>query len=620
MNMLKNHRQIRILFWLGLWTGLLAATGRLAAAPYGPEIASNLVVHEEGFWRSCAKPSETLTSRGLFAYALVLCEARQHPERLDRLFALAEQMQDRDPKSRSYGNFWWSMRDGKVLDYNAVDFSMRGGALLWLKHRDFIPETARLRLEKLLELSVQGCLRHKVPSSYSNIAIMNAGDLILLGEALGQPDVAEEGYARLEKLFRYTQTAGIHEFDSPTYTGVDLDGLGMIEMFCQRATGRTQARVLLELFWTDIALNWFLPAQKLAGAQSRTYDYLRGLGELDRQLAMNDWLAVPLPMDIDAIFSAQARWHPPQKDRALAGQFPRLVRQSWGTNWWDSRTHFLLPDITLSCTASSYGGRMDMPLTADWPGQRKSVRGYFIADGRDDAYGQKKIPAGAHEKTFHLDPFWTAAQRNTDALGLVIYRSKDIPTNAVTLVSNFVLPLAADGFWIGERRVNFSTNTPSRLPVSPGEAVVIRKSSAALGLRVPWSRGLDGRTASVFLIYDGNAFGAVRLAVEHVGPGDQPRFTGINAGAAFWLRAGSGLKTDADFTQWRQHFAETGVEVEAKPDHLKLKIAGADGPVALAAGAPWSAPQSLEPTPARAVLELNGADIGAKILSAGTSP
>jgi hypothetical protein len=145
--MLKNHRQIRILFWLGLWTGLLAATGRLAAAPYGPEIASNLVVHEEGFWRSCAKPSETLTSRGLFAYALVLCEARQHPERLDRLFALAEQMQDRDPKSRSYGNFWWSMRDGKVLDYNAVDFSMRGGALLWLKHRDFIPETARLRLE-----------------------------------------------------------------------------------------------------------------------------------------------------------------------------------------------------------------------------------------------------------------------------------------------------------------------------------------------------------------------------------------------------------------------------------------------------------------------------------------
>lgn len=141
-------------------------------------MADSLAAHEEGFWRSCAKPSDSVTSRQLFAYALVLCEARQHPDRLDRLFALAEQMQDRDPQSRGYGNFWWAMRDKKVMDYNAVDFSMRGGALLWLKHRDFIPAPARQRLEKLLEFSIQGCLRHKVQPAYSNIAIMNAGNLI----------------------------------------------------------------------------------------------------------------------------------------------------------------------------------------------------------------------------------------------------------------------------------------------------------------------------------------------------------------------------------------------------------------------------------------------------------
>jgi hypothetical protein len=41
----------------------------------------------------------------------------------------------------------------------------------------------------------------------------------------------------------------------------------------------------LNLFWTDVALNWFPPAQRLAGANSRTYDCLHGLGELDRQLA-----------------------------------------------------------------------------------------------------------------------------------------------------------------------------------------------------------------------------------------------------------------------------------------------------------------------------------------------
>ena len=34
----------------------------------------------------------------------------QRPERLDRWFELAAKMQDRDPKSRTFGNFWWSWR------------------------------------------------------------------------------------------------------------------------------------------------------------------------------------------------------------------------------------------------------------------------------------------------------------------------------------------------------------------------------------------------------------------------------------------------------------------------------------------------------------------------------
>ena len=606
-------KPLSILLFLGLWTGPVVAADL-------PVVAGNLAKHEEGFWRKCAQSPESLTSRGLFAYALVLAEARQHPERLDRLFALAEQMQDRNPQSRSYGNFWWTMRDGKVMDANAVDFSMRGGALLWLKHRNFIPADARARLEKMLEFSCEGCLRHKVQASYSNIALMNAGDLILLGEALGKPAVAAEGYARLDRFYRYTQAVGVHEFDSPTYTGVDLDGLGMIEAFCQRATSRAQAQALLKLFWTDIALNWLPSAQKLAGAHSRTYDYLHGLGELDRQLLVNGWLTTTSPPAIDDIYSAQERWHPSPKYSALANQFPRLVRQSWGTNACQSRTHFLRADITLSCTAASYGGWMDMPLTVDWPGDRKSVRGYFIADGRDDPYGQKKIAAGAHQKAFHLNPFWTAAQRNSDALGLVVYREKDLQTNATTLVSNFVLPLAADGFWIGDRRVEFSTTTPSRLPVAPGETVLIRKGTAALGLRVPWSRGLNGQPAPVFLIYDGNAFGAVRLAVEHVGATDKIKFTGTAAGAAFWLRAGSGLKTEADFNQWRQRFVAAGVEVDAGAERLKLKTTGTDGPVALTATAPWAEPESLEPSPTRAVLELNGTDLGAKILAATGVP
>src|SRR5271170_4177977 len=153
--MMKCHRLAPLVLWL-----MLALPIAGVAASGLPDVASNIVTHEEGFWRKCAEPpADSISSRDLFAYALALCESHRHPERLDRLFELAGQMQDRDTNSPAYGNFWWTLRDGKVLDHNAVDFSMRGGALLWLKYRDSIPPPARARLEQLLTFAVQGCLR-----------------------------------------------------------------------------------------------------------------------------------------------------------------------------------------------------------------------------------------------------------------------------------------------------------------------------------------------------------------------------------------------------------------------------------------------------------------------------
>jgi len=609
--------------WLAIGLGSLllavVAGSRLAAngaePPTAAELARDLVLKNEPLWRSCAAPPESLSSRALFSYAFALAEAGLHPERLDRLLALAAQMQDRDPTSRQFGNFRWYWRDAKVMDANAVDFCMRGGALLWLKHREFVPPSAREPLRELLKLGVQGSLRHKVQPSYSNIALMNAGNLILLGEALDDAPTASEGYARLDRFFSYTRTNGSHEFVSPTYTGVDLDGLVVIEAFCREQRGRTQARALLELFWTDVALNWFPPAQRLAGAHSRTYDFLRGLGYLDVQLTLNGWITAPPPRDPDALYAAQAKWHPPAALRAAAQVYPRLVRQSWGEQAWHSRTHYLLPDITLSSSASSYGGRMDMPLTVDLPGPRTGVRGYFLADGREDPYGKNKIAAGPHQKAFHLDPFWAAAQRETDALGLVIYRDQDIPTNAVVLNSNFVLPLDADEFRVGTNRAFFVKGQPSRIPLEPGHVVSLRKGAAALGLRVPWVRGTDSQPAPTALVFDGNEFGAVRLVVEHAPAGHVPATNALPPGAVFWLRIGSGLRAEAAFAAWLKDFAAAAAKVEARPERIRVQVASQRGPVEVVAAAPWSKPEKLEPAPRRAVLELNGEDVGGRILA-----
>ena len=589
-----------------------------AAAPALSEIASNCAAADEGLWRSCAKPPEGLSSRDLFAYALNLCVSRQHPERLDRLFELAAEMQDRDPKSRNYGNFRWYRRDAKVLDGNAVDFCMRGGSLMWMKYREFIPENARARLLELLNLSTIGCLNHKVRESYSNIAIMNAGDLILLGETFDNAKAIKEGYDRLDHVYQYARQAGFHEFDSPTYSSVDLDGLGMIEAYCHQERGRAQAHALLELLWTDIAAHWVEPARRLAGAHSRSYDYLHGLGGLEVQLTLHDWLHEPLSKGRDVIFAAQSQWQPPAKLHTLAQKFPHLVRQTWGIEPNQFRTHYLLPDITLSCTASSYGGWTDMPLTVDLPGDRQnSVRCYFIADGRDDPFGKKKIPQGAHQKALHLNPFWAAAQRETDALGLVVYRNKDISVNdaAFTLQSTFVLPLGADFIRIGDRPIHFTPSKPAREAVKPGDVISLRQGTVALALRIPWTRGVGEAPTSIVLNYDGNKFSAVCLTVEHGGKptagikNDQPI-----ASAAFWVRIASGLTDEASFDTWLAKFTKAHATADGQANQVKIQVEGLTGPVALDVPLTGTPAATLNPAPAPVVLEVNGTDLAPQIL------
>lgn len=592
---------------------VLVAIGPVSAAPdFDAQRAAILeacLARAERVWDDVARLRPELSARDLFWLALVYCESGEHQDRLEQIFEVAARMQDRDQASRGFGNFHWRWREGAVLDANAVDFCMQHAAPLWLRHRDDLPPAARATLAEILDYAVEGALRHRVPPSYTNIALMNAGNLILLGEALDRPDVTREGLARLDAVCLYTWEAGIHEYDSPTYYGVDLDDLMLLHELTRNEDARTRAAALLELFWQDIALNWYPPAQRLSGARSRDYDYLHGLGYLDTQMWAAGWLETDPPTNLAP---ALATWRPSEDLRQLSvRRFPRLVRQSWGPGAMESRTHYLLEDVTLSSSGAAYGA-MDLPLTVDLPGPRGQVRGYFIPDGRRDPYGQKKIPAGPHEKTLHLRPFWAAAQRTTDALGLVIHRPGDYDPNPATLESHFVLPRDVDGAWIGEREVDLSRPTFVET-LAPREALVVRKGSAAVGVRVPWTRGLDGNAAPVALVIDGNRHGAMRLTVAH------HSFWGIEdassrAGAAFWVRVGGGLD-DAAFARWRRDFATAAVQVAASPERVRVEVAGADGPVILACAAPWAGCEEVEPAPTRGVLELDGQEIGRPLLA-----
>ncbi|MBM4045184.1 MAG: hypothetical protein FJ279_08725, partial [Planctomycetes bacterium] len=285
-----------------------------------------LVKNLDRRWENLQKKSPNMGVREMFGFSLDSAEADYRLDRIDGALALAEQMQDLDPTSRTYGNFRWYWGAERPEDLNAVQFSMQDAALLWMRHRDRLPADARQRLERLIKFSVEGIRRHNVRESYTNIFLMKTWNCVALGESTGRPDLAREGYAMMDAWLLYTWENGIHEYISPTYYGTDVDSLVLIAKFSQNERPRKQAEAALKLFWTDIAANWFEPCLRLGGAHSRDYDYLTGHGYLDTHLQFAGWLETK-PEWTPQHFAALTGWKPSAEFRTLAlERLPRMVR------------------------------------------------------------------------------------------------------------------------------------------------------------------------------------------------------------------------------------------------------------------------------------------------------
>ncbi len=583
----------------------------------------------DALWQQIATgdPRPISGCRQFLGYALALCEARLHPERLDRLFALTRQMQDQDAHDKNWGNFRWCWRDAGVTDANAVEFCMQDALLIHIRHGDWLPPDARRQLALLIRLGVEGCLRHRVPTDYTNIAILNAGNLIVLGEALDRAEAAREGYRRLDAICLRTAAFGVHEFCSPTYYGTDLNGLLLIHAYARGRRQRQQAEALLQLFWTDIAANWFPAAQRLGGCHSRSYDYLRGLGGLDWHLWIHGWLESPSAGSAERREPWTDEWSPPPSLEEMAcRQLPRWVRQHWGILPAESRSHMLYRDIALSCCGAPYGNQ-DSTLVVDLPGSRDQARCYFIADGREDPYGQKKLETGAarHPKAVHMLPFWAGAQRSCDALGLVIYRGRDLAGAEVTRVQSHFVFRRPDAIWLKGRPLIMPRGTaakPADVPITDGH-LALRYGSAAVGVCARSFCWQDSDNAK--LVDDGNGWNCLRLTIDHGRRSDLEKAPAnqVVAAAALWVRVGSGLKRDSDFDAWRVEFEEdclgTGWEESTERFIVSLlRSKRKEATLLIDAKTPGSASSRVHivPQPYQGVLEVDGKEVGLPRLAA----
>ncbi|MCX8037503.1 MAG: hypothetical protein N3D11_10755 [Candidatus Sumerlaeia bacterium] len=598
-----------------------AAASIYTVPPLTPEQRKNVVLRLEMRWEAIQKKAAGMGVRELFTFALESAEADYKMERIAPALALAEQMQDRDPNSPTYGNFKWRWGDKGPDDRNAVEFSMQDASLLWMRHRDRLDSAARERLERLITLSIEGIRRHRVAVSYTNIFLMKIWNCIALGENTNRPDLAQEGYGMLDAWMLYTWENGIHEYLSPTYYAVDLDSLALIAKLSQNARARKQAEIALRYFWTEIAANWFAPCERLGGAHSRDYDYLTGHGNLDTYVAhgyaARGW--APKPDGLPVRFALLGSWLPPADLRELAtGCIPRMVRQRWGSGSGDRAAHYVGREISIASAGATYGN-MDKPLTIQFArgGPQMPMVNFFM-DARNDPFGNKKeVTGGGHLKALHVAPFLMSVQREREVLMLASASPEDAgftrnAPNPVGLFSQLVLPRSAGvSIWIGDEETNLAREKGQRR-VQLNQPVFLRYGNAAAGFRILHAVDVNGKEAAISLNNDGNNLDAMTLTVMHCAAKPEKG----RASVAFWVRAAENLD-EAEFAKFRREFAQAEAKVQFDGEQLDVAARGGQGLLRLAGNLQTGERLACEGAEAGAndaLLAIDGREVGRAIL------
>ncbi|OAM88883.1 hypothetical protein OH491_12060 [Termitidicoccus mucosus] len=618
----KNLRYLpRALFLLPVLAAIAASAQPLWQGDPGKGAAEL-----EAQWQTLTRPDAVVGIRGVLRFAVEAAALDWHPGRVEHALEFARGMQDLDPASPTHGNFRWYSNQPRPVDLNAAEFAAQLLGVLHAQSRDRLTPAARDRLRELMTDAIEGMKLHQVKLPYTNIWLKKTWCLIALGEALGRPDVADDGYARLAEWLRFTAANGICEFNAVTYYGTDLDSLNLIAKYAARPEGRALALKAARYLWTAAAANWFAAGDRLGGANARSYDYLFGHGYFECFTWTAGWLrARPdienagwIGSNHDNLVAFRNAAHlpaPREWTEPVRAQIPRTVVQRWGEAPARTAVHWVGRHAGLGTSGEAYS-REDRALVIDLGDSPAIPQLTLFMDGRGDPFGTKKVKgADAHAKALHLVPFIASVQRGPEALQLLSLeplgpaaRFKPKPGELSCLLTHLTIPREAE-VWAGDARLKPGTPAkPAVIP--PGAPLFARIGDAAAAIRILYSDTTDGdRPAEIRFIDDGRAAKARRLTLVHDTAEPKGRATVVA-----WLRVAEGLD-DAGFAAFRQTFASAAAGVKKEGSVIKATAAGLAAPLRIEADVEKQERLLLEGgEPRPALLTVNGREIGFELL------
>jgi len=323
---------------------------------------------------------------------------------------------------------------------------------------DMLDEAVRLRLEEAVQGSLGEAALVELGDGNVNHPLAAVATLILGGERAHREWAVEIGSKRLkafrkrigDRQSRHRRQAEMSEYNSLTYTALDLWFLALIAEHAQAQEARQLALFLEQRLWVDVAMHFHAPSMQFAGPHSRSYqeDSLGGFSGLHCTMlaAFED----PLSLDpslcerfdhpsalLQNSLATILAYHVPDEARALAWRkpFPYGFRMTtYGESYHENSRREGAPDP----------GSGSLPFAFDediYPGGWSDLTTYMT---EEYALGSAALP---YVNAGHAD-----------SLMLRIRRNKDIRTMAD--IRSMYVRGVFNGARVGEQNLSHVARTP----------------------------------------------------------------------------------------------------------------------------------------------------------------
>jgi hypothetical protein len=207
-----------------------------------------------------------------YAHCLLMRGEGSDTQQAEEIIAQALDLQEVREGDPHRGNFRWFSQDEVVTDLNACQFALEALVHMLLRVPEVLSGKLRERTFEAMRLAFAEAERLDVHWTYTNIYLMDAANCILGGQVLNLNAIRRRGEQRLVDWARRTKEAGApHEFNSPTYSAVQINALAAIAQLAEDEATRLLAGEMEQFVWRHVARYWHAPTMQLGGPHSRAY-------------------------------------------------------------------------------------------------------------------------------------------------------------------------------------------------------------------------------------------------------------------------------------------------------------------------------------------------------------